>query len=157
MLRTINKIGLNVILIIIGFALILVSFVFLSVNRFPEASLKYVDDYLLVDFDINYGGLKKTGSVLTPKLSFTQISILNSSGKRIFNAEETTFSIKILSSIISFAPQLKEITLMMGGQEFMSRELNFDKDKLNFLNLNYQLHSNFLNLDTGDIYFKKVN
>ena len=61
MLRTINKIGLNVILIIIGFALILVSFVFLSVNRFPEASLKYVDDYLLVDFDINYGGLKKTG------------------------------------------------------------------------------------------------
>ena len=155
MLRTINKIALNVILIIIGFALILVSFVFLSVNRFPEASLKYVDDYLLVDFDINYGGLKKTGSVLTPKLSFTQISILNSSGKRIFNAEETTFSIKILSSIISFAPQLKEITLMMGGQEFMSRELNFDKDKLNFLNLNYQFHSNFLNLDNGDIYFKK--
>ena len=70
MLRTINKIGLNVILIIIGFALILVSFVFLSVNRFPEASLKYVDDYLLVDFDINYGGLKKNGISAYPKTKF---------------------------------------------------------------------------------------
>ncbi len=155
MLNTIKKVGLNLLLFITGFALILVSFVFLSINRFPEASLNYIDDYFLVDFDINYEAIKKTGSILSPKLSFTEISILNNSNKRIFNAEEITFSIRVLSSIIFFGPKLSEITLRMGGQEFFSRELNFDKNKLNFSYLNYQFLSNSVNLDTGDIYFEK--
>ena len=54
MLRTIKRIGLTSLIIATGFALIFVLLIFLSINRFPEASLKYIDDYLLTSFDINY-------------------------------------------------------------------------------------------------------
>ena len=54
MLRTIKRIGLTALIIATGFALIFVLLIFLSINRFPEASLKYIDDYLLASFDINY-------------------------------------------------------------------------------------------------------
>ena len=100
MLRTIKRIGLTALIIATGFALIFVLLIFLSINRFPETSLKYIDDYLLASFDINYEKIKRTGSTLTPKLSFTEISVLNNSNERIFKAEEITFSIEILSSII---------------------------------------------------------
>ena len=75
MLRTIKRIGLTALIIATGFALIFVLLIFLSINRFPETSLKYIDDYLLTSFDINYEKIKRTGSVLTPKLSFTEISL----------------------------------------------------------------------------------
>ena len=106
-------------------------------------------------FDINYEKIKRTGSALLPKLSFTEISILNNSNKRIFKAEEITLSIEILSSIIFSSPQLNEITLKIDDQKFFSGELNFDKDKLNFSNLNYEFLSNSVNLDTGAIYFEQ--
>ena len=153
MLRTIKRIGLTALIIATGFALIFVLLIFLSINRFPETSLKYIDDYLLASFDINYEKIKRTGSTLTPKLSFTEISILNNSNERIFKAEEITFSIEILSSIIFSSPQLNEISLKIGGQEFFSEKLNFDKDKLNFSHLNYQFLSNSVSLDKGAIYF----
>ena len=54
MLRTIKRIGLTALIIATGFALIFVLLIFLSINRFPETSLKYIDDYLLASFDINY-------------------------------------------------------------------------------------------------------
>ena len=155
MLRTIKRIGLTTLIIATGFALIFVSLIFLSINRFPEASLKYIDDYLLASFDINYEKIKRTGSTLTPKLSFTEISVLNNSNERIFKAEEITFSIEILSSIIFSSPQLNEISLKIGGQEFFSERLNFDKNKLNFLHLNYQFLSNSVSLDKGAIYFRQ--
>jgi len=153
MLRTIKRIGLTALIIATGFALIFVLLIFLSINRFPETSLKYIDDYLLASFDINYEKIKRTGSTLTPKLSFTEISVLNNSNERIFKAEEITFSIEILSSIIFSSPQLNEISLKIGGQEFFSEKLNFDKDKLNFSHLNYQFLSNSVSLDKGAIYF----
>ncbi len=135
MLRKIKRIGLTSLIIATGLSLILVLLIFLSINRFPEASLKYIDEYLLTSFDINYEKIQRTGSALTPKLSFTKISILNNLNKSIFRAEEITFSIKILNSIIFFSPQLNEITLRVGDQKFFSGVLNFNKDKLNFLNL----------------------
>ena len=147
MLRTIKRIGLTTLIIATGLALILALLIFLSINRFPEASLKYIDDYLLTSLDVKYEKIKRTGSVLSPKLSFTEISVLNNSNKRIFKAEEITLSIKILSSIIFFSPKLNEITLKIGGQEFFSGELNFDKDKLNFSYLNYKFLSNSVSLD----------
>ena len=153
MLRTIKRIGLTTLIIATGFALIFVLLIFLSINRFPETSLKYIDDYLLASFDINYEKIKRTGSTLTPKLSFTEISVLNNSNERIFKAEEITFSIEILSSIIFSSPQLNEISLKIGGQEFFSEKLNFDQDKLNFSHLNYQFLSNSVSLDKGAIYF----
>ena len=54
MLRTIKRIGLTTLIIATGFALIFVLLIFLSINRFPETSLKYIDNYLLTSFDINY-------------------------------------------------------------------------------------------------------
>ena len=45
--------------------------------------------------------------------------------------------------------------MKIGGQEFFSRELNFDKDKLNFSHLNYQFLSNSVSLDKGAIYFRQ--
>jgi hypothetical protein len=155
MLRKIKRIGLTSLIIATGLALILVLLIFLSINRFPEATLKYIDEYLLTSFDINYEKIKRTGSALTPKLSFTKISILNNLNKRIFKAEEITFSTKILSSIISFSPHLNEITLRTGDQKFFSGELNFSKEKLNFSNLNYEFLSNSISLDTGAIHFKQ--
>ena len=59
MLRTIKRIGLTALIIAIGFALIFVLLIFLSINRFPETSLKYIDDYLLASFDINYEKIKR--------------------------------------------------------------------------------------------------
>ena len=153
MLREIKRIGLNIFLVISGLALILLSLIFLLINRFPEASLKYVDDFLLTSLDIKYEKVKRTGSALSPKLSFTEISVLNNSNKRIFKAEEVTLSIEILSSIIFFSPKLNEITIKIGDQEFFSGELNFDKDKLNFSYLNYRYLSNSVSLDKGTIYF----
>ena len=153
MLREIKRIGLNIFLVISGLALILLSLIFLLINRFPEASLKYVDDFLLTSLDIKYEKVKRTGSALSPKLSFTEISVLNNSNKRIFKAEEVTLSIEILSSIIFFSPKLNEITIKIGDQEFFSEELNFDKDKLNFSYLNYRYLSNSVSLDKGTIYF----
>ena len=155
MLRTIKRIGLTTLTIATGLALILVLLIFLSINRFPEASLNYVDDYLLTNLDIEYKKIKRTGSALSPKLSFTEISVLNNSKKRIFKAEEITLSIEILSSIIFFRPKLNEVTLKTGGQEFISAELNFDKDKVNFSHLNYQFLSNSVSLDKGTIYFEQ--
>ena len=155
MFRKIKRIGLTTLIIVAGLTLILALLIFLSINRFPEASLEYVDDYLLTNFDIEYEKIKRTGPALSPKLSFTEISVLNNSKKRIFKAEEITLSIEILSSIIFFGPKLNEITLKIGGQEFFSRELNFDKDKLNFSHLNYQFLSNSVSLDKGAIYFRQ--
>ena len=88
MLIKIKRIGLTTLIIAIGFALILFLLVLLSINRFPEASLKYIDDYLLTSYDINYEKIKRTGSALTPKLSFTEISVLNNSNERIFKVIE---------------------------------------------------------------------
>ncbi len=153
MLRTIKRIGLTTLIIATGLTLILVLLIFLSINRFPQESLRYIDDYLLTSLDIKYEKIIRTGSALSPKLSFTEISILNNSNKRIFNAEEITLSIEILSSIIFFSPKLNEITLKISGQEFYSRKLNFNKDKLNFSHLNYQFLSNSVSLDKGTIYF----
>ena len=153
MLRTIKRIGLTTLVIATGLTLIIVLLIFLSINRFPEESLKYIDDYLLTSLDIKYEKIKRTGSALSPKLSFKEISILNNSNKIIFKAEEITLSIEILSSIIFFSPKLNEITLKISGQEFYSRKLNFDKDKLNFSHLNYQFLSNSVSLDKGTIYF----
>ena len=82
MLRTIKRIGLTALIIATGFELIFVLLIFLSINRFPETSLKYIDDYLLASFDINYEKIKRTGSTLTPKLSVTEISVLNNSNER---------------------------------------------------------------------------
>ena len=155
MLRKIKRIGLTSLIIATGLSLILVLLIFLSINRFPEASLKYIDEYLLTSFDINYEKIQRTGSALTPKLSFTKISILNNLNKSIFRAEEITFSIKILSSIIFFSPQLNEITLRVGDQKFFSGVLNFNKDKLNFSSLNYEFLSNSISLDSGSIYFEQ--
>ena len=155
MFRTIKRIGLTTLIIATGLALTFVLLIFLSINRFPEASLKYVDDYLLTSFDIKYDKIKRTGSALSPKLSFTEISVLNNSNKIIFKAEEITLSIEILSSIIFFRPKLNEVTLKTGGQEFISAELNFDKDKVNFSHLNYQFLSNSVSLDKGTIYFEQ--
>ena len=45
MLRTIKRIGLTSLIIATGLILILALFIFLSINRFHEASLKFVDDY----------------------------------------------------------------------------------------------------------------
>ena len=155
MLRKIKNIGLILLIAAIGFALILVLLIFLSINKFPETSLNYIDEYLLTSFDINYENMKRTGSVITPKLSFTELSVLNNSNNRIFKADEITLSIKILNSIIFLSPQLNEITLKIDEQKFFSGELNFDKDKLNFSNLNYEFLSNSVNLDTGAIYFEQ--
>ena len=155
MLRKIKNIGLIILIIATGFALILVLLIFLSINKFPETSLNYIDEYLLPSFNINYEKMNRTGSVITPKLSFNEISVLNNSNKRIFKAEEITLSIKILNSIIFLSPQLKEITLSIDDQNFFSGELNFDKDKLNFSNLNYEFLSNSVNLDKGAIYFEQ--
>ena len=58
MLRTIKRIGLTTLTIATGLALILVLLIFLSINRFPEASLNYVDDYLLTNLDIEYKKIK---------------------------------------------------------------------------------------------------
>ena len=110
MLRKIKNIGLILLIAAIGFALILVLLIFLSINKFPETSLNYIDEYLLTSFDINYENMKRTGSVITPKLSFTELSVLNNSNNRIFKADEITLSIKILNSIIFLSPQLNEIT-----------------------------------------------
>ena len=77
MLRTIKRIGLTTLVIATGLTLILVLLIFLSINRFPEESLKYIDDYLLTSLDIKYEKIKRTGSAFSPKLSFTEIRVLN--------------------------------------------------------------------------------
>ena len=155
MLRTIKRIGLTSLIIATGLILILALFIFLSINRFPEASLKFVDDYLLTSLEIKYEKIKRTGSVLSPKLSFEGMRVLNNSNKIIFKAEEITLTIKILSSIIFFSPKLNGITLKIGDQEFFSGELDFDKDKFNFANLNYHFLSNSVSLEKGTIYFRQ--
>ena len=63
MLRTIKRIGLTALIIATGFALIFVLLIFLSINRFPETSLKYIDDYLLASFDINYEKINQSVSL----------------------------------------------------------------------------------------------